>query len=430
MGRYNNTLDEFLKCETGDTPYATPSVKSITLFELATHTSGLPAQPDDRHWPRKGGDNPFADYTQDDLCGSLLRTDGLPMRGKFVYSNIGFGLLGYLLELKMGKSYEDLCTEWVLEPLGMKHTKVSITEAEWNNMVAPGLDPKTGIGPVWRHSPYGVLQGNGAFHSTLADFGIFTNAFLSILERKDGPFSMSMARMFEVHAAPDCICLRDYCEDTVCDGSPNAWHGEVALAWQSFTHKMFAAWRKAGDTEGYSSNVVVLPGRGRAAFGFDTCGGCGSGGKQGSAIQRAVQILASGPPSQHETPSNFTSSELEELVGIYSAAQGVERTTLEVFLQQDDLFVQTRNGARVSDIVKAEAHVSPFEFSGEMRFSLERSVGSDGGGPEDKSSLTEVPQLRDLIFLKDRTNSALTVILHDGGQDTFYTRDEIGLVSV
>ncbi|KAK1741474.1 beta-lactamase family protein [Skeletonema marinoi] len=90
----DTTIGELLPC---DWEKANSDVASIKLIEIVTHLSGLPAQPPDRG-PSIGG-NPFADYTEDRLCTSLLKLNGLPTRGRYSYSNYAYGTLGYALTL-------------------------------------------------------------------------------------------------------------------------------------------------------------------------------------------------------------------------------------------------------------------------------------------------------------------------------------------
>ena len=105
--------------------YLPPAVKmpskngtQITLEHLATHTSGLPRMPSifDPADPQ----NPYADFTvqqmYDSLTGyTLVREIG----GQATYSNLGMGFLGHLLELRSGKSYEELIITRICKPLGM-----------------------------------------------------------------------------------------------------------------------------------------------------------------------------------------------------------------------------------------------------------------------------------------------------------------------
>ena len=81
-----------------------PSLKGrqITLEDLATHTSGLPRNPS--NLDSLDPDNPYADYTADQLYKflggyTLTRDPG----SKWEYSNVGFGLLGHALALSPGR---------------------------------------------------------------------------------------------------------------------------------------------------------------------------------------------------------------------------------------------------------------------------------------------------------------------------------------
>jgi CubicO group peptidase (beta-lactamase class C family) len=56
------------------------------------------------------------------------------------YSNLGFGLLGHLLTLISGKTYEELLFETVCIPLGMQSTFLTLTDERKKHMVH-GRDP-------------------------------------------------------------------------------------------------------------------------------------------------------------------------------------------------------------------------------------------------------------------------------------------------
>ena len=113
--------------------YLPPSVKmperngrSITLVDLATHTSGLPRLPSNLA-PKDPG-NPYADYSVEQLYEFLssyqLTRD---IGSKYEYSNLGGGLLGYVLARRAGKSYEDLVESRICAPLGMSNTRITLT---------------------------------------------------------------------------------------------------------------------------------------------------------------------------------------------------------------------------------------------------------------------------------------------------------------
>jgi D-alanyl-D-alanine-carboxypeptidase/D-alanyl-D-alanine-endopeptidase len=93
--------------------------QSITLEELATHTSGLPRELGSR--PRKTPPFAYPDFT--------TRWQWLPRQNlaavpgsEAVYSNIGFDLLSDALESAAQKPYARLLAEQTLNPLGMRQT--------------------------------------------------------------------------------------------------------------------------------------------------------------------------------------------------------------------------------------------------------------------------------------------------------------------
>ena len=75
--------------------------RQITLVDLATHASGLPRMP--ANFNPKDPANPYANYTEDQLY-TFLSSYELPrdIGVKFVYSNLGFGLLGLGLARRNG----------------------------------------------------------------------------------------------------------------------------------------------------------------------------------------------------------------------------------------------------------------------------------------------------------------------------------------
>ena len=97
--------------------------KPITLLHLTTHSSGLPRMPSN-FAPANPG-NPYADYWVRRRCMSICRASSssvIPV--KRVYSNLGVGLLGHVLALHAGKSYEQLLLDRICTPLKMCSTRI------------------------------------------------------------------------------------------------------------------------------------------------------------------------------------------------------------------------------------------------------------------------------------------------------------------
>jgi CubicO group peptidase (beta-lactamase class C family) len=137
--------------------------KQITFLDLATYRSGLPRLPDGIP---NTGDNPYADYTAEQLyaflSGHTLRYD--PGR-HYEYANLGFGLLGHVLALRADTAYEDLVVSRICTPMGLSDTRISLT-ASMRERLAQGH-----LSSLQKASNWGfqALAGAGAFRSTAND---------------------------------------------------------------------------------------------------------------------------------------------------------------------------------------------------------------------------------------------------------------------
>ena len=104
--------------------------RTITLLQLATHTSGLPRQPTTLQTLAY-----FVEYLFDgnnfyrhfDLAytSNYLATFSSDTKGRQQYSNIGYGILGYILELKTGQTVDMLLKHKLVEPMGLSCTGYS-----------------------------------------------------------------------------------------------------------------------------------------------------------------------------------------------------------------------------------------------------------------------------------------------------------------
>jgi CubicO group peptidase (beta-lactamase class C family) len=110
----NNYLGEAkLKVRVGDPGEA-------TVRRVANHSSGLPL-----HYHFFYEDEPYRRPSMDETIrryGNLVTAPG----EKYQYSNLGYGILDYVISRLSGKSYSDFMREEVFLPLGMTHTSVHI----------------------------------------------------------------------------------------------------------------------------------------------------------------------------------------------------------------------------------------------------------------------------------------------------------------
>ncbi len=150
---------------------------SITLSELATHTSGLPRLPVDLF---DGADkqNPYAHYDEERLQNSLLNFQAkkLDAVGEYSYSNYGFGILGYVVTQIYGQSYRDLLKAKILDPLGMTSTDVLTSFAQLPESTRKRMASPHVAGKLVSHWGLSSLVGAGGMISTAEDLLRFGTA--------------------------------------------------------------------------------------------------------------------------------------------------------------------------------------------------------------------------------------------------------------
>lgn len=137
--------------------------KYITIRNLVNHTSGLPKLP--TNFNPKNPMNPYADYTEAKLKDFLSTYKLERMPGESVeYSNVGFGLLGYLLTDKENPTYEHLIQNKITSKLGLKDTTITLTPDQQKRFRIGFLNGKPT--PPW---DIDILAGAGALKSTASD---------------------------------------------------------------------------------------------------------------------------------------------------------------------------------------------------------------------------------------------------------------------
>ncbi|MBI2372449.1 MAG: serine hydrolase [Deltaproteobacteria bacterium] len=158
--------------------------RPIQLLDLASHTSGLPTNPDG--FRAKDPLRPYDDVSAKEVLraasnAKLRRKPG----ARYEYSNFGFGLLGLAIERKLGQSYEAALAERVLGPLGLERTRSDLEAVQ-------GHDADRAPVPPWR-----VGEGYaaaGALRSTARDL----TRLLLLQLRGEGP----LARALEQASTP------------------------------------------------------------------------------------------------------------------------------------------------------------------------------------------------------------------------------------
>ena len=136
-----------------------------TIRRVLSHTAGLPFH---YEWVFEGESHPARTTTEAIARYGVLIA---PPATVFQYSNIGYGVLGAILETVSGRTYADIMRAEVFEPLGMSHTLVS------NGSGLGGLAAVRYASEREPYPPYDLdTPAGGAVYSSVHDlvrFGMF-----------------------------------------------------------------------------------------------------------------------------------------------------------------------------------------------------------------------------------------------------------------
>ena len=317
-----------VKLEDPASKYLPPSVKlsefdgkQITLKDLATHSSALPRMPD--NFSPANMRNPYIDYTPElmyeFLSGYELKR---PIGETVEYSNLGMGLLGHILELKTGKSYEQLVTERILDPLGMSDSVMTIPAHKQDDF-AIGHDV---TGKPAHHWDFLALAGAGAFRSDISDMSLFLQANMGLI---DTPLAdaIEMSHKFQLKAGEDgsYIGLAWFTNDM--DGKTVTWHNGGTAGFRTFLG--FDPQNKRG--------VIVLA---NAQNESDLIGR--------SVLTRKPDLLE---PFEDNKSLKFPAEQLEKFVGDYQLAP---EFIIAITQQDDQLFLQATGQQKFPIFAKSD----------------------------------------------------------------------------
>jgi len=148
--------------------------KEITFKNLANHTSGLPRVDMNILYWMTHFNNPYQNYDEVKLINYLknkLKLMSVPGT-KYNYSNLGAGLLGFIMCKMTLKSYEQLLQENIFIPWGM--TNSTSDDSKIKTEAINGLNIFGRLAKNWTFSD--AAAGAGAIKSTCKDLSRFIQA--------------------------------------------------------------------------------------------------------------------------------------------------------------------------------------------------------------------------------------------------------------
>ncbi len=145
--------------------------KNITIHQLLTHSSGL----------IDGIGDDYDTVSQNEFLRQVFNSKLMsPVGEKFNYSNIGYSLLGLIIEKASGMDYEKFLNKEIFQPSKMYHTGYVIPNWDANevaNGFANGTEAKKPNEENWsKQGPYLNLKANGGILTRASDLLLWSQA--------------------------------------------------------------------------------------------------------------------------------------------------------------------------------------------------------------------------------------------------------------
>ncbi len=215
----------------------------ITLLSLSLHSSGLPRIPfrmiDKEFWNMR---DPYALFGEAQLLEWLQRFQPRkpPKPDSFNYSNLGVGLLGYILGRVAGSNYKSALRDHILAPLDLSDTVFDLTPGQADRLAQPHATWGRRVEP-WT---FDALAGAGALRASSADLVKFSRSVLAAAHGAEGPLADTIRATLAVQIAGKMSFMPARC-----------------LGWLQSRDKQSSAaiYQHDGGTRGSSSMLFICP---------------------------------------------------------------------------------------------------------------------------------------------------------------------------
>lgn len=202
-------------------------IGKVSLLELVTNTGGLPRQPYCLRQLKDftaflfTGRNLYAYIDKPFLYRYLHETDVRPReKRQYAYSNIGYGLLAHLIEVKTGYGIEELLQGRICRPLGLRDTTFFLNAEQKGRLAVghAGIQPRflRRGHPIQPWDMGEIMRPSGCLYSTVDDLLIFARANLGVLHHPLEPV-LASTHVARLSQPGEEICagwliedLRDY----------------------------------------------------------------------------------------------------------------------------------------------------------------------------------------------------------------------------
>ena len=215
-----------------------PDSGYVTIKSLLTHSSGVPRDTKHSYW--SGPDHPFP--SKKELLDNLdeLETD-FQVGSNVQYSNLGYALLGQVIEEVSGMSYKEFIETKIFQPLAMTNSVVEMQQSDYGNKHAIGYtatnrDRKRKKANFFQTR---AMQPAAGISSTVSDLAKFVSWQFRLMNNSKTELLKPelLKSMYEVQAtSKNNYAKRGYGYEVYTDKEGNSWvmHGGMCPGYVTF----------------------------------------------------------------------------------------------------------------------------------------------------------------------------------------------------
>jgi CubicO group peptidase (beta-lactamase class C family) len=210
-------------------------IESITIKQLLTHTSGITRDGDTQHWTTFSFPSPTH-------IKKYIQTLKLPYEpnSRWKYSNLGFSILGMVIEQVSSQSYSSYIAEHIIKPLNLTHTGFN---TDPKDLIVPGYSR---LSETHKQYAFPEIDANGMTSAT----GLYSNT-------KD--LLIYISALFTGNNSLISDTSKKLLQTTIWNTENGYTHQALGLRWRRIgTTKVFF---HTGGYPGYYTNVTYNPQR-------------------------------------------------------------------------------------------------------------------------------------------------------------------------
>jgi CubicO group peptidase (beta-lactamase class C family) len=243
--------------------YLTTDAPEITIRHLLTHSAGFP---EDNPW----GDRQLADSDEELMAlveggVSFSNVPGV----EFEYSNLGFALLGQIVQAVSGLDFRDYTRRHIFEPLEMSDTvwEYELASPDYLALGYDWVDEAWVNVPLEHHGAYGAM---GGLITSVQDFSAYVALHLSAWPPRDDPDTGPLKRssLREMHHPWRFAGVMPNYRYATGRECPSARAYGYGLRWLEDCEGRVMVGHTGG-LPGFGSNWTMLPDYGLAVMSFD-----------------------------------------------------------------------------------------------------------------------------------------------------------------